>query len=74
MGRAGAADTDTLDHSPQAPGLLAITLGLGANFRDDQELLQVALVMYDALYTWSRTLSGERHGWRPQTIRKDMQT
>ena len=69
-----AADTDTLDHSPQAPGLLAITLGLGANIRDDQELLQAALTLYDALYTWCRTLSGERHGWHPQTIRKDMQT
>src|SRR5882672_5720234 len=27
-----AADTDTLEKSPQAPGLLAITLGLGVNF------------------------------------------
>jgi hypothetical protein len=69
-----AADTDTLDRSPQAPGLLAITLGLGANIRDDQELLQVALIMYDALYTWCRTLSGERHGWHPQAILKEMRT
>jgi hypothetical protein len=69
-----AADTDTLDRSAQAPGLLAISLGLGDNIRDDQELLKVALVIYDALYTWCRSLSGERHGWHPQTILKEMHT
>src|ERR1700730_9386957 len=69
-----AADTDTLDRSAQAPGLLAISLGLGANIRDDQELLKVALVLYDALYTWCRSLSGERHGWQPQTILNEMHT
>src|SRR5215203_155221 len=35
-----AADTDTLERSAQAPGLLAITLGLAANIADDQELLK----------------------------------
>ena len=67
-----AADTDTLDQSPQAPGLLAITLGLGANIRDDQELLQTGLVIYDALYTWCQSLTGERHGWYPETLRKEV--
>jgi hypothetical protein len=67
-----AADTDTLDRSPQAPGLLAITLGLGANIRDDQALLRAGLVIYDALYTWCKTLGGERHGGHPQTILKEM--
>jgi hypothetical protein len=67
-----AADTDTLDRSPQAPGLLAITLGLGANIRDDQALLRAGLILYDALYTWCKTLAGERHGWHPQTILKEM--
>jgi hypothetical protein len=67
-----AADTDTLDRSPQAPGLLAISLGLGANIRDDQELLHVGLILYDALYTWCRTLSGEHHGWHPQSIINEM--
>jgi len=69
-----AADTDRLDQSAQAPGLLAISLGLGANIRDDQELLKIAVVMYDALYTWCRSLSGERHGWYPQSILKEMHT
>jgi len=67
-----AADTDTLDRSAQAPGLLAISLGLGANIGDDQELLKTALPVYDALYTWCRSLGGERHGWQPETILKDM--
>jgi hypothetical protein len=67
-----AADTDTLDRSAQAPGLLAITLGLGANIRDDHALLRAGLVIYDALYTWCRTLAGERHGWHPEEILKEI--
>jgi hypothetical protein len=67
-----AADTDTLEHSREAPGLLAISLGLGANISDDHELLRVASLVYDALYTWCRTLQGERHGWYPAQMQQDM--
>lgn len=67
-----AADTDTLDRSAQAPGLLAISLGLGANIGDDQELLKAALPVYDALFTWCSSLSGERHGWQPQGLLAEM--
>jgi hypothetical protein len=67
-----AADTDTLERSPPAAGLLAISLGLGANITDDQELLKTALPLYDALYSWCRSLAGERHRWHPQTILKEM--
>ena len=67
-----AADTDTLERSPQAPGLLAISLGLGANIGDDQELLETALPIYDALYSWCRALGAERHGWNPQALLKEM--
>lgn len=63
-----AADTDTLERSPQAPGLLAITLGLGANIADDHRLLDVGMVIYDALYSWCRSLTAERHGWYPDQI------
>jgi hypothetical protein len=66
------AHTDTLDRSAQATGLLAIFLGLAANIGNDQELLETALPTYDARFTWCRTLNGERHGWHPQTIRKEM--
>jgi hypothetical protein len=60
-----AADTDTLHKSPQAPGLLAITLGLSANISDDQEMLKVGMVIYEALYTWSQSHAQEKHGWNP---------
>ena len=67
-----AADTDTLDRSAEAAGLLAIALGLSANIRDDQHLLEVAMPIYDALYTWCGSLKGERHGWNPQAIHREM--
>lgn len=58
-----AADTNTLSKSPQAAGLLAISLGLGENFPDDQELLKEGMKVYDALYTWCRSLTSETHNW-----------
>ena len=67
-----AADTDTLERSREAPGLLAISLGLGANIADDQELLTAALLVYDALYTWCRSLQAERHGWYPARVKQEM--
>jgi len=69
-----AADTDALEQSPEAPGLLAISLGLGANIQDDQALLQAAFPVYDALYTWCKSFASERHGWSPQAILKEMHT
>jgi hypothetical protein len=67
-----AADTDTLERSREAPGLLAISLGLGANLPDDHELLAVAMSIYDALYTWCGSLQGERHGWYPAAVLQQM--
>lgn len=49
-----AADTNTLPGSPQAPGLLAITLGLAENFTNDREMLKHGMTIYDALYTWCK--------------------
>ena len=60
------ADTDRLALAPQAPGLLAMTLGLSANFPNDHAMLEHGMVMYDALYTWCRSLRGETHGWNPE--------
>ena len=62
-----SADTNTLSKSPQAAGLLAISLGLGENFPDDQELLKEGMKIYDALYTWCRTLTSETHDWNYKT-------
>lgn len=33
---------------------------------------ETALPLYDALYTWCRSLSDERHGWHPQAVLKEM--
>jgi hypothetical protein len=63
-----AADTDTLNESKQAPGLLAITLGLSKNLKNDHEMLSVGMIIYDALYSWSQSLQTERHGWVPEKI------
>lgn len=60
-----AADTDTLEKSAQAPGLLAITLGLSSNIPDDHEMLKVGMIIYEALYTWCKSLTQEKHGWNP---------
>jgi hypothetical protein len=60
------ADTARLDLAPQAAGLLAISLGLSHNFRDDQEQLRHGFVLYDALYSWCRDAREETHSWNPQ--------
>jgi rhodanese-related sulfurtransferase len=62
-----AADTGALAQSPQAPGLLAISLGLGANVTDDVLLLEQALPIYDALYAWCKTARDETHSWPQKT-------
>ncbi len=67
-----AADTDSVRRSPEATGLLAISLGLNANIRDDYELLEKARVIYDALYTWCATLHDERHGWNAEALKAEM--
>jgi rhodanese-related sulfurtransferase len=62
-----AADTGELGQSREAPGLLAISLGLSANVRDDIVLLEQAMSVYDALYAWCKTARNETHSW-PQKL------
>jgi rhodanese-related sulfurtransferase len=64
-----AADTDTLERSAQAPGLLALSLGLGVGLADDRALLHHGLLLYDALYSWCREARAERHGWDAAALR-----
>jgi hypothetical protein len=45
-----AADTGKPEAAPEAPGLLAISRGLSANFGNDHEMLAHGMVVYDALY------------------------
>jgi len=58
-----AADTGALAESREAPGLLAISLGLSANIADDVLLLEQAMPVYDALYAWRKAASHETHSW-----------
>lgn len=62
------ADTARPELAPQAAGLLAISLGLSYNYRDDHEMLEHGLVVYDALYAWCRHARGETHTWNPAAI------
>jgi rhodanese-related sulfurtransferase len=59
------ADTARLELTPQSPGLLAVSLGLSANFADDHEMLEHGLTMYDAFYAWCRSCQDEKHNWTP---------
>jgi rhodanese-related sulfurtransferase len=59
------ADTARLDLAPPAAGLAAISLGLSRNFKDDHEMLEHGMVVYDALYAWCREARDEVHAWRP---------
>jgi hypothetical protein len=59
------ADTARLDLAPQAAGLLAISLGLSANFQDDHAMLEQGVVVYDALYAWCRDHQHETHNRNP---------
>ncbi len=59
------ADTARPDLAPQAPGLVAISLGLSRNFADDHEMLEHGMVMYDALYAWCREGQDEMRTWNP---------
>jgi rhodanese-related sulfurtransferase len=57
------ADTNRLDLAPEAAGLLAISLGLSRMFADDLEQLDAGVLIYDALYRWSRDATDETHNW-----------
>lgn len=59
------ADTDRHDLAPQCAGLLAVALGLSVLHSDDQACLAAGLPVYDALYAWCRSATGERHHWSP---------
>jgi rhodanese-related sulfurtransferase len=58
-----AADTARLDLSPEAPGLLAASLGLSRMYDDDLEQLSAGMLLYDAFYRWCRDAVKETHNW-----------
>ena len=57
------ADTNRHDLHPAAVGLLALSVGLSRQYRDDQKQLQAGMAMYDALYRWARDGQAEGHDW-----------
>jgi AraC-like DNA-binding protein len=59
------ADTDRHDIASQASGLWAISAGLAYDTKDDQELLQKGMMIYDSLYTWAKYLQNEKHTQNP---------
>ncbi|MDB5133018.1 MAG: AraC family transcriptional regulator [Mucilaginibacter sp.] len=59
------ADTDRHDFAPQASGLSAIFMGLSQNIKDDHELLELGMKIYDGLYTWAKYLYQEKHTQAP---------
>ena len=50
------ADTARPELAPQAPGLLAISLGLSRLHADDLEQLEAGMSVYDAFYRWCLSL------------------
>jgi hypothetical protein len=56
----GADFADTVDATPESAGLRAISRGFPLVARDDQEILERASFLYDALYAALR----ERHARR----------
>jgi AraC-like DNA-binding protein len=55
------ADTDRHDIAPQSAGLEAIFSGLAYNIKDDQELLELGITIYDGLYSWAKHLHQLKH-------------
>nr|WP_314896734.1 chromate resistance protein ChrB domain-containing protein [uncultured Flavobacterium sp.] len=59
------ADTDRFDLAKQSAGLWAISAGLSYNYKNDFEMLEIGMKIYDALYSWAKYVSDERHTWNP---------
>lgn len=60
------ADTGHPELAPQAPGLLAVSLGLSAMLQNDDEMLTRGMLIYDAYYAWCASAQAETHGWPPK--------
>ena len=59
------ADTARPELAPEAPGLLAASLGLSRIYKDDLAQLIAGLALYDAFYRWCRDATDESHNWLP---------
>ena len=59
------ADTDRHDLAAQAAGLWAISSGLAHICKNDHELLEQGMLIYDALYHWAKYHHKEKHTQNP---------
>jgi rhodanese-related sulfurtransferase len=57
------ADIARPELSPEAPGLLAASLGLSRMYADDLQQLEAGMLLYDAFYRWCRDATEESHNW-----------
>jgi rhodanese-related sulfurtransferase len=64
------ADTARLDLAPEAPGLLAASLGLSRMHDSDLAQLDAGMLLYDAFYRWSRDAATETHDWPTNKARR----
>jgi rhodanese-related sulfurtransferase len=64
-----AADTARLDLCPEAPGLLAASLGLSRMYDDDLRQLEAGIALYDAFYRWCRDATNETHNWPTNKVK-----
>ena len=64
-----AADTARLHLAPEAPGLLAASLGLSRMYDDDLEQLNAGMLLYDAFYRWCRDAAKETHNWPTNKVK-----
>lgn len=62
------ADTARPELAPEAPGLLAASLGLSRMFSDDLAQLEAGLTLYDAFYRWCRDATAETHNWPAKAV------
>lgn len=63
------ADTDRFELSPQSAGLWCISAGLSYNYKNDHEMLEVGMKIYDALYSWAKYVQEEKHTWNPDLLK-----
>lgn len=62
-------DTDRFELSPQSAGLWAISAGLSHNYKNDYEMLETGMKIYDALFAWAKFVQKEKHTWNPDLLK-----
>ena len=63
------ADTDRFDLALPSAGLWAISAGLSYNYKNDHEMLDIGMKIYDALYSWIKYVQQEKHNWNPDLMK-----